>query len=66
VFLIIFRFFFRFEALDKDIYSIDDFNLSPLRKDNTGDEEFFVGNSRKLKLKTKDKGKKQSKKNFKQ
>jgi hypothetical protein len=37
-----------------------------LRKDNTGDEEFFVGNSRKLKLKTKDKGKKQSKKNFKQ
>jgi hypothetical protein len=56
---------YRFKALDKNIYPIDDFNLSPIRKDYTGDEEFFVGNSRKLKLKKKDKGKKKSKKNFK-
>ena len=41
--------------------------MSPLRKDYTGDEEFFLPkpNSKKLKHKKKDKGKKKSKKNFK-
>ncbi len=49
----------KFRALSKGVYPIDDFNLSPLRKEKLGDEEFFLNKNKKSNIN----GKKKSKKN---